>query len=134
MLEEVGEKLGVRYLISGLIALIGDETSISVDLQSAPNGSLVWSDRFRADIKDIQQARQTIVASVVAHLEVEVPHYEVSQVRRLTSSQLDAWSHFHLGLSHIYKFKERNAKSAEGRFQLALCLAPCVWAIDRGFL
>lgn len=120
----VGARLGVRYLITGTVDIDSRAVNISVELATARNSKLIWSDQFTADLRDIQQARKTIVASIIAALELELPIYKASQSRRLVPNELDARSHFHLGLSHLYRFREDHNQKAAGHFDEALALDP----------
>ncbi|MEM8570472.1 MAG: winged helix-turn-helix domain-containing protein [Pseudomonadota bacterium] len=120
----VGTKLGVRYLLSGLVEAVGGSLAISVELQATEDGALLWSDRFCVDPQEIQSARQRIVSTIIAVLELELPQYEARHSRRLKPNELDAWSHFHLGLSHIYKFQMHHNQTAADHFHAALELDP----------
>lgn len=122
--QDVGKTLGVRYLVTGMIEVDNNTIAISVELQSTQDGEVVWSERFSADLCDIQHARHGIVASVVSVLELELPKFEAGHSRRLRPAELDAWSHFHLGLTHIYKFREDNNQIATAHFRTALKLDP----------
>lgn len=120
----VGAKLRVRYLLSGMVEVFGSDVAISVELQETRDGGLLWSERFTTDLQDIQQARRKIAATIIAVLELQVPHYEACSARRLRANELDAWSHFHLGLSHIYRFQQSHNQTAAEHFRAALALDP----------
>lgn len=121
---DVGNLLGVRYLMSGTVEVIGEMLTISIEILSCANGTQIWSDRYAARIDEIQLARQNIVGSVIAALELVIPQIEAAESRRLEIHQFDAWSHFHLGLSHIYKFNQGDNLIAEQHFEAALALDP----------
>ncbi len=118
--EQVARELGVRYLLTGRIEPINDMLTISVELLSASNGALVWSERYATAVADIQMARQDIVASIISAFEIQVPQFESEHARRLSPTQLDAWSHYHLGLRHMYRYNEADNAIAAGHFRSAI--------------
>ncbi len=99
---DVGAKLGVRYILTGSIEASAQEILIRVELLAARDGCIIWSATFKTDLRDIKTARHRIVSSIVGALEFELPRYEANQSHRLTDHELDAWSHFHIGLSQLY--------------------------------
>ena len=75
--------------------------------------------------------RQEIVNSVLAALEVSVPQNEAERARLRPPESLDAWSTFHLGLAHVYRFNRRDNAVADGLFRRATELDPefaAAWA------
>ncbi|MGC3940996.1 winged helix-turn-helix domain-containing tetratricopeptide repeat protein [Roseobacter sp. EG26] len=119
-----GARLGVRYVLMGSMEASDTEITVSVELAAAQDGKILWSETFTTDLSGIQTARQRIVSSVVGALELELPAYEATRSRRLAHDEFDAWSHFHVGLSHLYKFREDHNQSAAKHFDAALKLDP----------
>lgn len=117
---DVGRRLSVRYVMTGLIEVVGDRLTVSVEILSTDDGALVWSDRFSSSLSEIHDSRQSMVAAVVSALELAIPSHEAAGSRRLSENEFDAWSHFHLGLSHIFKFNQDDNQIAAQHFQRAL--------------
>ena len=122
--QEIGNRLHVRYLIAGSIEAIGDMLTISVDLLSTADGELIWSERFATAFANIQLSRHEIVAAVIAALELHVPRFEADHARLLSGNLFDAWSHYHLGLRHIYRFNSADNRQAAAHFQASINLDP----------
>jgi len=58
--------------------------------------------------------RDEIRSSILASLEIQIPLHEAGRARLTSPDSLDAWSAYHLGLQHIYRFNRRdNALAAE---------------------
>lgn len=121
---DVGARLGVRFIVTGLIEVVGDKIAISLEIQSTTTGSLIWSERFAESMADVQIMRSNIVAAVIAAIELTIPQYEAMEARKLSASQFDAWSHFHQGLSYIFKFNRSDNLAAAKHFKAALDLDP----------
>jgi len=100
--------------------VIGGMLTLTIELLSGANGELVWSDRYAMVIADIQVARHGIAASIIAALEIHLPQFESDHARRLSPAQLDAWSHYHLGLRHMYRYNQTDNALAAGHFRSAV--------------
>jgi tetratricopeptide (TPR) repeat protein len=58
--------------------------------------------------------RGEIRAMILAALEIQIPLHEAAEARLAVTENLDAWSAYHLGLQHIYRFNRKdNAAAAE---------------------
>jgi tetratricopeptide (TPR) repeat protein len=68
--------------------------------------------------------RSEIRAKILASLEIQIPLHEASAARLTVSENLDAWSAYHLGLQHIYRFNQKDNAAAAGLFGRAVKLDP----------
>lgn len=121
---DVSQRLGVGYILTGIIEPVGSRISVSLEMQSAVKGTLVWSDRFVFDVSEIQTVRAEIVAAAISALEITIPQFEAMHSRILSPDQFDAWSHFHIGLTHAFRFSQKDNVSAAQHFRRALELDP----------
>lgn len=112
--REVGRLLGVRYCLSGAVEVSGDRLVITTELVDTGAGDVVWGERYAGSIQDVHAIRDEIRASILASLELQIPLHEAGRARLTSPDNLDAWSAYHLGLQHIYRFNRRdNALAAE---------------------
>jgi TolB-like protein/Tfp pilus assembly protein PilF len=110
----VGRALAVRYCLTGSIEVSGEEVTVAVMLADAEHGEAIWAENYRGALAELQLMRPDIEAHVVAALEVHIPRNEVRNARRRPAAELDAWASFHLGLDHMYRFRQAdNARAAE---------------------
>ncbi|MFN2377297.1 MAG: winged helix-turn-helix domain-containing protein [Candidatus Binatia bacterium] len=116
---EVGKVLGVRYCLSGMVDAAGSTLTVTVQLVDTSDGGVVWADRFVSGIADIHATRALILARVVAALEVQIPLNEANAARHLASENLDAWSAYHLGLQHMFRFNRGDNAEAGRLFAAA---------------
>lgn len=122
--HEVMEQLDVGYILCGDISPRGDCLAVSLELQSAAHGTLVWSDQFIFPAEEISRVRSEMVAATVSKLEASIPEFEAAATRRLSASQFDAWSHFHLGLTQAFRFSPDGNQIAAEHFEAATKLDP----------
>ena len=117
--QDVGRALRVRYVLVGSIENHGPELVITTELCDTNTGAAIWGERFNAKPDDIHEIRAEIVAKVIASLEVYIPLNEAMEARVRVSENLDAWSNYHLGLQHMYRFTERDNAAAVRFFHQA---------------
>ena len=121
---EVGRLLGVRYCLSGSVELAGPTLAVTVELADTRDASVVWADRFAAALDDVHQVRAEIGAHILAALELQIPLHEANLARLTVTGNLDAWSAYHLGLQHMYRFNRTDNAAATALFERAVTLDP----------
>jgi len=119
-MEEIGRLLGVRYCLSGTVEILGPTLAVGVELADTRDGGVVWAERFKGSLDDVHRVREDIRGSVLAALELQIPLHEAALARRHVSEDLDAWSAYHLGLQHLYRFNRRDNAVATALFQRAI--------------
>jgi TolB-like protein len=121
---EVGAALNVRYCLTGTLHSRSDRVTLSVELARTRDSAVVWAERFTAGLDELAYLQQEILASLVARLEVRIVQQEVDLARRVPVSGLDAWSSYHLGLDHMFRFNKADNGQAAALFERALALNP----------
>lgn len=119
---DIGRLLGVRYCLSGTVEVSGDRLVVLVDLVDTGDGSIIWADRFSGRIDDVHAMREQIRSQVLMALEIRIPLHEASLARLAAVENLDAWSAYHLGLQHLYRFNRVDNSAAMSLFQRAVGL------------
>ncbi|WP_418292003.1 transcriptional regulator [Methylobacterium durans] len=120
----VGRSLHVRYALSGFIEAFANRVTITVELAETRTGGVLWGDRFASAIDDIHDLRARIAASIIAALEIRVPLHEAARAALAVPNSLDAWSAYHLGLRHLYRFNPDDNAAAAALFARAVTLDP----------
>lgn len=118
--QEIGESLGARYMLTGSVEDHGAQIVITTELCDTRSGGVIWGERFKAPKTDIHEVRTEIVAKVIGSLEFYIPLNEAQSARMRNSSSLDAWSNYHLGIQHMYRFTKTNNETAARYFKLAV--------------
>lgn len=121
---EVGKILGVRYCLSGTAEITGSRLTITVELIDTRNAALVWGDRFVSPVADLHVTRGEILAKIVAGLELQISSNEARAARLVASENLDAWSAYHLGLQHMFRFNRDDNAAAGELFKRAIAEDP----------
>jgi TolB-like protein len=117
---EIGRLLGVRYCLTGTVEILGTTLAVSVELVDTRDAGIVWAERFAGGLDDVHRVRGEIRSSVLAALEIQIPLHEAALARLNVSEDLDAWSAYHLGLQHLYRFNRQDNAAATALFQRAI--------------
>jgi TolB-like protein/Tfp pilus assembly protein PilF len=112
--REVGRLLGVRYCLSGELEVSAQQLTVTAELVDTRTAEVIWGERYNGYIDEIHAMRAEIKSKILMSLEIQIPLHEAAGARLVSSENLDAWSAYHLGLQHLYRFEEAgNAAAAE---------------------
>ncbi|MEM1230516.1 MAG: winged helix-turn-helix domain-containing protein [Pseudomonadota bacterium] len=120
----VGEALGARYLCQGAVQVVGRKVRVTVSLAVASSRQEIWSDCYDRPLDDVLSLQEAIAMTVVSELEHEVQRHEMRDASLQPATRLDAWSAYHGGLNHMYRFRTSDCDRAEKYFRQALDLEP----------
>jgi TolB-like protein/Flp pilus assembly protein TadD len=120
----IGRLLGVRYALSGTVEVAGANLVVTVELADTRDSSVVWAERYSGAVDEVHAVRADIRSRVLATLDVRIPLHEAKMARLAVTEQLDAWSAYHLGLQHMYRFNRRDNEDAARLFSLAIARDP----------
>jgi TolB-like protein len=123
-IKQIGKAVNARYCLSGAVEIFGSSINISVELGDTSTGGVVWADRRTAKVDDIHEVRAQIVANIISALEIQIPMNEAHSARLTAPENLDAWSAYHLGLLHMYRFNQRDNAVANTMFARAVAQEP----------
>jgi TolB-like protein/Tfp pilus assembly protein PilF len=123
-IDEIGRLLDVRYCLSGTVEIAGASLAVTVKLIDTRDGGVVWADHFAGSVDDVHQIREDIRSKILAALEIQIPLHEAALARLTVTENLDAWSSYHLGLQHMYRFNRTDNAAATALFQQAVSRDP----------
>ena len=123
-MTDAGRLLGVRYCLSGTVEVIGRKVAVTVELVHVPDNCVVWADRYEDSIDNVQSVGDSIRLGVLTAIELQIPLHEATRARLLVPENLDAWSAFHLGLQHMYRFNSVDNAAAAALFERAVKINP----------
>jgi tetratricopeptide (TPR) repeat protein len=116
--------LGVRYCLSGTVEVANSKLAVTVELVDTRSGGVVWADHYSGGIDAVHLIRTEIRARILAALEIQIPLHEADLARLTVTENLDAWSAYHLGLQHMYRFNRKDNAAAAGLFGHAVARDP----------
>ena len=118
--RQIGKALGVGYCVSGTVEIAGRRMNVTVELADTQTGGVLWGEHYSGEVGDVHEFREQIISSIVSELDVHIPLNEARRARALPATGLDAWSSYHLGLNHMFRFTRQDNEIAQGLFRQAL--------------
>jgi adenylate cyclase len=91
-IREIGQELGVRYVIEGSLRPMGKRLRITVQLIEAETGNHLWAEHFDRVADDIYELQDEVTTGIVTRLEPELTRAEFEQIKRLPIADLDAFA------------------------------------------
>ena len=122
--REVARKLGVRYVVQGDVRIRGATVRINVALADAVEGREIWAENFHRNLESVFDTQEDITDLVVGAISTEVELAERRRALLETPASLDAWSAYHRGCWHMYRFTPEDYERARGFFELSARLDP----------
>jgi len=113
-LSQVAATLDVTYCLTGTVHAAGDRIAVAVELVYVPTAAAIWGDLYEGDREKLHEVREAILAQVICALELQISHHEAERARLRNPEDLNAWSCYHLGLQHVFRFNRAdNVKGLE---------------------
>jgi len=122
--RDVGQSLGVRYVLEGSVRKGGNQVRVTAQLIDATTGNHVWAQRYDRELEDIFAVQDEITESIVRSIGPELDAAERERARRKPPKNLDAWECYQRGLWHFYRFDRADNLAAQELFGRAADLDP----------
>ena len=90
-IRQIGDDLGVRYVVKGSVRRISGSIRVNVDLVSTESGANLWADRFDIDLADPNAGEDEIVARIGGGLDVQLVDIESARAVRERPSNPQAF-------------------------------------------
>lgn len=89
--EEIGRELDVRYLVRGSVRQADGRLRVGVELSDAMKGTLLWSERYEGEGREVFEIQDRIVQSVVGALAVKVTSIEQQRASAKPPGSMEAY-------------------------------------------
>jgi TolB-like protein len=123
-IRQLGQDLGVHYVLQGSVRKSGDRVRIAAQLIEARGGVQVWAERYDRLLGDIFAVQDEIAMSVIGAIEPGLRKIEVERIKRKRPDSLDAYDLVLQALPFIYKLMPEGSAPAIPLLQKALLLEP----------
>jgi adenylate cyclase len=87
--RQIGQELGVRYLVAGSIGHVGDRVKTNIQLIDAASGAQIWGDHFDNEFVDLIAFERAVTGRIAASLDVQLVKAESRRAER--AEQPDAF-------------------------------------------
>ena len=81
-IRQVGQELGVHYVLEGSVRKAGNRVRITAQLVNAETGGHLWAESYDRDLKDIFALQDEIMEMILTSLEVRLTEGEQARIWR----------------------------------------------------
>ncbi|NKB99529.1 MAG: hypothetical protein GKR90_13680 [Pseudomonadales bacterium] len=89
--REVGQQLGVAYVVEGSMRRVGERIRVSAQLVSTLDSTQIWSNRYDRPVDEIFDVQDEVIHAIFRTLKNRIGFAERERVRRTHKADLDAW-------------------------------------------
>ncbi len=100
--KDVGQELGVRYVLEGSVRKSGNKVRITGQLIDATSGTHIWAERFEGMLDDIFELQDQIAESVVGAIAPQLERAEIERAKRKPTESLDAYDYYLRGTAKLH--------------------------------
>jgi adenylate cyclase len=93
-IQQVGEDLGVRYVLEGSVQRSGDTLRVTAQLIDATTGHHVWSERYDREMKGIFALQDDITMKIISAFQVKLMEGEHARLLAKGTENLQAYLKF----------------------------------------
>ena len=122
--ENVGQELGVRYILEGSVQKAGTKVRINAQLADAVTGFHIWSEQYDRELKDIFSVQDEIVHTIVGKLAVKIDAAERKRVMHKKPESMEAYDYQLRGMEYIRRRTHSDNRKARQMFEKAIELDP----------
>lgn len=119
--REVGERLGVAYVLEGGVRKAGDRLRITVQLVGTERGYQVWTETYDRGLEDVFKIQEEIARSIANALQVRWGVGTLALVRKGTTN-VEAYALYLEGRFHLNKRREPAYRKAVECFEKAIAM------------
>ena len=122
--RQVGQELGVGYLLEGSVRRRGDQLRITAQLIETASGTHLWAGRFEGSTYEVFELQDRIAESAAAIIEPKLRFAEVERVRRKPPQKLAAYDLWLQSLSCAGEYTPEGLAAAVTCIERALEIDP----------
>lgn len=118
-LKEIGSELNVQAVLTGRVTQRGDTLTISAELVSAADDSILWGEQFSRKLTDVDELESDIAGSISNKLRLTL-----SGEKKYETENADAYRTYLEGLYHWNKRTPDDLRKSIELFERAIALDP----------
>jgi len=123
--REIGEELGVRYLLDGSLRRSGDRVRITAQLVDGSTGRNLWSEEFDGSLDDVFAMQEETALKIAAQLDLHLSPEETRDVRRRSTEDVMAYDAFLRAQALLQSWGDiEKLNAAREQYETALRLDP----------
>jgi TolB-like protein/DNA-binding SARP family transcriptional activator len=122
--QDIGDALGVRYVLSGSIRVIGDRLRLTVELTDTGSGGVLWTSKLDEQFSDLLEVQERLAYSIVRRVGLHVHTAELKRTRTKRLDDLGAYELFLRAQENMHNSSRAVFDTAERLFDEAIARDP----------
>jgi len=133
--EEIGQKLGVAFLVEGSVRKAGEVVRIAARLTQTTSGDEIWSENYTRDLKDVFAVQTELAATIVGQLRGQLTRGGEAKAKAVIQAQVqmaekggtknvEAHEAYLQGRFFLNRHSEKETDQARAAFERATQLDP----------
>ncbi len=122
--RQVGQELGVRYILEGSVRRSASKVRITGQLIEAGNGTHLWAEHFEGTLHDIFELQAQLAERVVGAISPQLERAEIERAKRKPTQNLDAYDFYLRGMACLHSGGREAVAEALTLFLRAIELDP----------
>jgi adenylate cyclase len=122
--RRVSVDLGVRFVVSGSVAVGRSQFRLSIRLLDGSSGAVAWAERYVCRADEVFDVQDQLVEKIVATLAGRLEHTSAETVLRKRPENLSAFDLLLKGRQYADKLDPQSARNAIACFEKALAAEP----------
>jgi len=123
-IPQVGEELGVAYVLEGSVRKGGDRVRVTVQLIDAARGDHIWAERFDRNLEDIFAVQDEITQIAAGTLGPKLQAVGADRVMKEDPARLSAYDLVLRASAHFYRFTRADHEECWRLAQAAIKIDP----------
>src|SRR5215472_5675350 len=123
-IKDVGEELGVRYVLEGSVRKSGRRVRVTAQLIQADTGHHIMAERYDRDLTDLFDLQDEIAHTIAGAIEPELLKFERERIAERPQLSEDAYELYQRGMAHHYRNSKADNIEAQAYFRRALAIDP----------
>lgn len=122
--RQVGQELGVRYVLEGSVRRSVNKVRITGQLIDAGTGAHLWAEHFEGTLDDIFELQSQLAERVVGAISPQLERAEIERAKRKPTQSLDAYDFYLRGMACLHSGGREAIAEALSLFMRAIELDP----------
>jgi TolB-like protein/cytochrome c-type biogenesis protein CcmH/NrfG len=123
-IRQVGEELGVGYVLEGSVRKEGSRVRITAQLSDVSTGVQIWSEHYDRSLADVFAVQDEITQAIVAAIEPQLYAAENFRTQRKAPDSMDAWDLVMRAMSHYWRVTRQDNVVAQALLEKAISIDP----------
>jgi adenylate cyclase len=121
-IKEVGQQLGVAYVVEGSVRKAGNRVRITAQLIEVETGNHIWAERYDRELEDIFAVQDEVTRAIVAVIPGRVEKAVAERVQRKPTDNMKAYEFVLRGKIHWNRLNAEDVAEARRLFKKAVKL------------